>query len=76
MSWQGYLAAHRKRREFFATMGATSTDHGHPSANTEDLSDSEAKALFDRIVSGRMHSGEAEKIPRPDADGNGPHESG
>ncbi|HEY7943655.1 MAG TPA: glucuronate isomerase, partial [Casimicrobiaceae bacterium] len=29
-SWQGYLAAHRTRRAFFKTMGATSTDHGHP----------------------------------------------
>ena len=33
----GYLAAHRKRRAFFKTMGATSTDHGHPTARTCDL---------------------------------------
>ncbi len=32
-SWRGYLAAHRKRRAFFAQMGATSTDHGHPTAS-------------------------------------------
>ena len=32
LSWRGYLAAHRKRRGFFASMGATSTDHGHPTA--------------------------------------------
>jgi glucuronate isomerase len=62
LSWKGYLAAHRKRREFFASMGATSTDHGHPSANTEDLSDGEARALFDRIVSGRMQQGDAERF--------------
>jgi len=36
-SWQGYLAAHRKRRAFFKEMGATSTDHGHPTAQTADL---------------------------------------
>src|SRR5690348_2725050 len=37
-SWSGYLAAHRKRRAVFAEAGATSTDHGHPSAATADLS--------------------------------------
>ena len=36
-SFEGYLRAHRKRRAFFASMGATSTDHGHPSARTADL---------------------------------------
>jgi glucuronate isomerase len=49
-SWRGYLAAHRRRRAFFAQMGATSTDHGHPSARTADLNAHEAQALFDRIV--------------------------
>ncbi len=33
----GYLEAHRKQREFFKSMGATSTDHGHPTAATADL---------------------------------------
>ncbi|HVS76636.1 MAG TPA: glucuronate isomerase [Steroidobacteraceae bacterium] len=49
-SWRGYLAAHRKRRAFFAQMGATSTDHGHPTARTADLSDREAETLFGRVV--------------------------
>src|SRR5690606_25606762 len=44
-AWQGYLAAHRKRRAYFARMGATSTDHGHPTARTADLSGHEAEAL-------------------------------
>jgi glucuronate isomerase len=48
--WQGYLAAHRKRRAFFMTMGATSTDHGHPTARTANLSPAEAKALFARVL--------------------------
>jgi glucuronate isomerase len=52
MSWQGYLAAHRKRRAFFMTMGATSTDHGHPTARTADLSAREAEALFSRVTKG------------------------
>ncbi|MGH8149546.1 MAG: glucuronate isomerase [Steroidobacteraceae bacterium] len=51
-SWHGYLAAHRQRRAFFAQMGATSTDHGHPTARTADLSGREAESLFDRIVHG------------------------
>jgi len=49
-NWNGYLAAHRKRRAFFASMGATSTDHGHPTARTADLSPAEAEALFKRVT--------------------------
>lgn len=60
MTWRGYLVAHRNRRAFFASMGATSTDHGHPSATTADLSESEAQALFDRIVRGSARTGDAE----------------
>ncbi|HEU4604275.1 MAG TPA: glucuronate isomerase, partial [Steroidobacteraceae bacterium] len=56
----GYLSAHRNRRAFFASMGATSTDHGHPSAATADLDESEAKALFDRIVRGQARPEDAE----------------
>lgn len=48
--WSGYLAAHRQRRAFFAAMGATSTDHGHPTARTADLSAAEAEALFARVT--------------------------
>lgn len=59
-SWSGYLAAHRKRRAFFAEMGATSTDHGHPTATTANLSASEAAALFDRVKSGDASSRDAE----------------
>ena len=59
-TWQGYLAAHRQRRAFFARMGATSTDHGHPTARTADLPHAEAEALFDRVVTGKGTSGDAE----------------
>ncbi|MGA7538383.1 MAG: glucuronate isomerase [Steroidobacteraceae bacterium] len=54
-SWHGYLAAHRQRRAFFAQMGATSTDHGHPTARTMDLGEREAQLLFERIVRGAQH---------------------
>ena len=59
-TWSGYLAAHRQRRAFFKAMGATSTDHGHPTARTEDLSAGEAEALFGRIVTGDFSSWDAE----------------
>jgi glucuronate isomerase len=58
--WSGYLAAHRKRRAYFAEMGATSTDHGHPTARTADLSPIEAEALFGRVTSGSVTAADAE----------------
>jgi glucuronate isomerase len=59
-SWFGYLAAHRQRRAFFAQMGATSTDHGHPTAQTADLAPAEAEALFARVSAGLFTPAEAE----------------
>jgi len=59
-TWRGYLAAHRKRRAFFAEMGATSTDHGHPTAQTADLPQLEAEALFSKVAAGRFTPAEAE----------------
>lgn len=59
-SWKGYLAAHRKRREFFKSIGATSTDHGHPTARTENLPQNDAAALFKKILSGEFTAGESE----------------
>jgi len=59
-TWRGYLAAHRQRRAFFAEMGATSTDHGHPTAQTADLSPSEAEALFGKVAAGDVSPAEAE----------------
>ena len=59
-SWRGYLAAHRQRRAFFAKMGATSTDHGHPTAQTADLPAAEAEALFHKVSAGDSTPAEAE----------------
>ncbi len=61
-SWSGYLAAHRQRRAFFKSLGATSTDHGHPSAATADLSESEAAALFARVQTSDCTAEEAERF--------------
>jgi glucuronate isomerase len=60
LSWRGYLDAHRKRRAVFAKAGATSTDHGHPSAASADLSSREAERLFARITSGNFSTADAE----------------
>jgi glucuronate isomerase len=59
-SYAGYLAAHRNRRACFAAMGATSTDHGHPTTATADLSDAEAEALFARVTGPAVSPADAE----------------
>lgn len=59
-SWQGYLRAHRQRRAFFASMGATSTDHGHVTAATADLGPEAAGRLFSRVVAGKADAADAE----------------
>jgi glucuronate isomerase len=58
--WNGYLAAHRKRRAFFQTMGATSTDHGHPTAQTSDLAEGDCERLFRKALDGATTPAEAE----------------
>lgn len=52
-SWDGLLAAHRTRRAEFIALGATATDHGHPTARTADLPRQDCEALYARILSGR-----------------------
>jgi len=60
LTWRGYLAAHRKRRAFFKSMGATSTDHGHPTALTCDLAQGDCETLFAKVVGGGASAAEAE----------------
>ncbi|MGX5667164.1 glucuronate isomerase [Rhizobium daejeonense] len=59
-NWHGYLEAHRNRRAFFRSLGATATDHGHLTPNTADLPEREASALFARIRNGKGQPGDAE----------------
>ncbi len=59
-TWQGYLNALRNRRAFFASMGATSTDHGHPTARTSDLSIAECEKLFKVALAGECTAEQAE----------------
>lgn len=59
-SWSGYLKAHRARRQAFKLRGAVASDHGHPTARTENLSAAEAERLFETILSGQFSAKEAE----------------
>ncbi len=59
-SWAGYLAAHRKRRAFFMERGATSSDHGHASARTANLSGAECEKLFARVLKGKVSAEDAD----------------
>ncbi|WP_438862495.1 glucuronate isomerase [Neptunicella sp.] len=52
-SWSGYLQALRLRREYFRSMGATATDHGHPTARTANLSTTESEKLFALCIAGK-----------------------
>jgi len=61
-TWTGYLEAHRIRRAFFKANGATATDHGHPTARTENLSKTDAEKLFAKILSGDFISLDAEQF--------------
>jgi glucuronate isomerase len=60
--WDGYLAALRNRRRYFQSLGATATDHGHPTAATQDLTPAECAALFARVRSGRATLAGAERF--------------
>ncbi len=51
-TWDGYLAAHRARRAHFIAHGATSSDHGHPTARTANLGRADAMALFAKVLGG------------------------
>lgn len=59
-TWLGYLRAHRTRRAFFRSFGATATDHGHATARTENLSQADAAALFDLALQGRCTADHAD----------------
>ena len=59
-TWKGYLNALRKQRERFKSLGATATDHGHPTARTADLDDEECEALFATILNGDADEDDAE----------------
>jgi glucuronate isomerase len=58
--WSGYLAAHRQRRAFFISRGATATDHGHLTARTANLTTADAERLFATVTRGAPTAEEAD----------------
>ena len=60
--YSAYLDALRQRRAFFKSMGATSTDHGHPTAATANLTPKEARELFRRVRRGGASAEDAERF--------------
>jgi len=59
-SYAGFLDALRQRRAAFIAAGATSSDHGHPTARTLALSDVEARTLYERGLLGTASAEDAE----------------
>ncbi|WP_446745862.1 glucuronate isomerase [Silvibacterium acidisoli] len=59
-NYSGYLHALAKSRERFKALGATATDHGHPTPATANLSRGEAEALYGKIISGNASAAEQE----------------
>lgn len=59
-SYSGYIKALQNRRAYFKEHGATSSDHGHLTPFTADLSDIHASMLFDKALLGQIGATEAE----------------
>ncbi len=59
-TWPGYLQALRRERARFRALGATATDHGHPTAGTADLAPDEAARLYEAVYGGRSTPGQNE----------------
>jgi glucuronate isomerase len=57
--YRSYLRALEQRRDFFRSMGATSTDHGMLVPDTAGMDPGEAEALFQRALHGQISAVEA-----------------
>ncbi|PFG28129.1 glucuronate isomerase [Corynebacterium renale] len=58
--YAGYLEAMRTRRQYFIDHGATSSDHGTHTTNSQPLDDAEASALLEKGLRGEATRAEAE----------------
>ena len=61
-TWSGYLRALATRRQFFKSLGAVATDHGHPSPRTTDLAPQACEDLFTRARAGKLTAEQAEEF--------------
>lgn len=59
-NYQGYIRALQNRRAFFKKMGATSSDHGHFTPRTEDLSEQDAQKYFQKALKGDLNAEQAD----------------
>jgi glucuronate isomerase len=58
--WPEYLGALWDRRQVFRGLGATATDHGHPSATTSDLGPEMCQRLLTDAVAQQLKPGQAD----------------
>jgi len=61
-SYSKFIKALKDRRSFFKSMGAAATDHAAESAFTEELSLSEAEAIFLRALQGSATAADAQRF--------------
>lgn len=61
-NYTSYIQALEQRRSFFKSMGATATDHAALTAYTEQLSDQEADAVFQRALKGEATGEDAQRF--------------
>jgi glucuronate isomerase len=62
-TFDGFLAALAQRRLAFIAAGATSSDHGHPTAATGGMTAAEASALYTRALRAGLADGTAAAMP-------------
>ncbi|MGI9275480.1 MAG: glucuronate isomerase [Endozoicomonas sp.] len=58
--WSEFMYAIRIRRQFFKAIGATATDHSHPTAFTTRLPENRCQELLSRALDGTITAEEAE----------------
>ena len=58
-NYHGFILALEKQRQFFKSMGATSTDHGVLTPFTVELTENEAARLFDKAIRGQATAEDA-----------------
>jgi glucuronate isomerase len=61
-SYRAFVQALEDRRAYFKEMGASATDHSAITPYTEELSDQEAEAIFDRALQGQVSTEDAARF--------------
>ena len=58
-AYAGFVEALQARRAAFKELGATATDHGHTTADSEQLSDDDAQRIFEEALAGSVSAANA-----------------